>query len=64
MALVANGATLHFDGYEYGVDVDGEMFVCKSFEEMHADYAVNGNPMMFRAVYRTDWWQASDTEKD
>jgi len=59
VALVANGATLHFDGYEYGVEVDGKIFACNRFEEMHADHATNGNPMKFRAVYRTDWWDAT-----
>ena len=61
MALVANGATLHFDGYEYGVvNNQGDVIPCETFEQMHAIYAHVGQEMRFRAVYRTDWWDATE----
>jgi hypothetical protein len=58
MAVMANGALLKQDGYEFGVDRGGEIVKTRSYADAKRLSGKNGYPMKMRAVYRTNWIEA------
>lgn len=59
MAIVANGAKLQWEAYEYGVKQDdGHVVKVGSPEEAKKVVRNFGGSPVFRAVYATEWMDA------
>ena len=60
MAVKANGATLAFSGYEFGLMTDdGELTEISTLDRLRAHMHTDER-IVFSAVYRSEWMEVAD----
>jgi hypothetical protein len=61
MAILINGAKVDFNGYEFGLEVDGDVVKTGDYVTLTSDVDPEwpGRRVVFRAHYVTGWIEAS-----